>query len=502
VSSLLGELGSISLNSLGEAIAFAAGYGARDAIAPPSAAIGQKAWSLAPIRALDPHDVAALAAENSDSPYATYVEAMNSGINQDRFEQLVELAQRAPAIAMALELWRRDEITEDDVTVALNKAYLPELWHDPIKALKEARLAPAQIALGIVRSVIADPGLLAVSLDTSDSNVARYPVAGFDALAEAAAAGIDEDRLRTLVGEIGLPMSAQQAASAYFRDIITKGAFNQAILEGDTRPEWAAAILEQARQIPTAHDFIEGHLRTWIDEAAMYAGAARHGMSEADAELVFNITGRPLPVHQITKGKARGGSYDGPTDQIPADFLKAIAESNVRPEWYELDYLANQYTWPSYFVLKPLTAAGTITVEECASILEWSGWQPELAAKTAASFTSSGSSSKQPTEAQLAAQYEAGQIDRATYVADLEARGYSSTNAEKVAQATDGKPLISARTAILSKLRAGVVAGGITPEQAAAELAKTTVAPATIPQLVAAWQHEHEIEHPPAAATA
>src|SRR5207248_3017235 len=142
------------------------------------------------------------------------------------------------------------------------------------------RLAPAQIALGIVRSVIRDPGLLVVSLDTSGSNVPQYEPLNLDALEEAMASGIDRERLRGMVGEIGLPMPVVRAASAVFRGILTRGAYNQAVLEGDTRPEWGDAILEEARQIPSAIDGVQARLRGWTDDAGMYAQTARHGMSE------------------------------------------------------------------------------------------------------------------------------------------------------------------------------------------------------------------------------
>lgn len=502
MSSLLGDLGGIAANTAGETIAFAAGRAGSETLSPIAEAVAQKAWQTAPIRAFDPELAAKIVTERIENSDWGVAESARSGISPERFADLLAEAYAPVGFGELLQMRRRGTISADDFDHGVDKLAVEEQYRAGLTDLQNLKLSPAEIALGIVRSVIADPGLLAVTLDTGDSNIAKYPVAALDAIAEAAAAGIDTDRLRVLVGEVGLPMSAQQAASAYFRAIITLGAFNQAILEGDTRPEWAAAILDQARQIPTAHDYIESHLRTWIDQQAMYDGTALHGMSSTDTDLLFSVAGRPLPPHQITKGLARGGSYDGPTDQIPEAFLKAIAESNVRPEYYELDFLANQYSWPSYFVLKPLVAAGTLTVDEATSIFEWSGWEPTLAAKTAASFGSSTSSAKLPTEAQLATQYEAGQIDRATYVSDLEARGYSADNAEKVASATDAKPLISARTAILTKLRNGVVGGGISAEQATAELEKTTVAPATIPQLVAAWQHEYAIEHPETATAA
>ena len=49
--------------------------------------------------------------------------------------------------------------------------------------------------------------------------------------------------------------------------------------------------------------------------------------------------------------KRRGGIYDGPTDQIDPDFLKSLRESNIRPEWYNLEW-AYRFTQPSIFVIR------------------------------------------------------------------------------------------------------------------------------------------------------
>src|SRR5438105_3309226 len=137
---------------------------------------------------------------------------------------------------------------------------------------------------------------------------------GLDPFAEAKAMAVDEERLKVLARIVGLPASPDLAARMVFRDIIERIDFDRAIAEGNTRNEWAPFLFEGFRQIPTAHDGIEGRLRGWIDDAAMYAQTARHGMSKADTDLLFKITGRPLSFHQVFIGERRGGVYDGATD--------------------------------------------------------------------------------------------------------------------------------------------------------------------------------------------
>jgi len=101
---------------------------------------------------------------------------------------------------------------------------------------------------------------------------------------------------------------------------------------------------------------------------------------KADTDLLFKITGRPLSFHQVFIGERRGGVYDGPIDAIDPAFLKALRESNIRPEWYNLAW-AQRYSYPSAFVLRALTEAGDLTQAETHEILLFIGWPPPLAEK-------------------------------------------------------------------------------------------------------------------------
>jgi hypothetical protein len=334
-----------------EAAAFAGGLAIHPALSPLIRDLENITWSAHPDKKLDLVLAAEVAAEDVAQYAAMEDEVRNNGWDSEQFKWAHGATLNAPGVGELLQLLRRNAEVPIDFAHGLRKAKLETLWDDALRNLKDARLSPQQIALGIVRSVVADPGLLAVSLDTSGGVVPAYPVWKGDALAEALTGGYDADRLRVLVGEIGLPMSAQQAASAYFRNIIKLGDYNRAILEGDTRPEWAPFILDQARQIPTAHDGIEGRLRGWLTDAQMYAQTARHGMSKADTDLLFKVQGRPMSHHAVFLAMRRGGVYDGPTTEISAPFLKSLQESNERPEWYNLEW-AYRFAQPSVFVIR------------------------------------------------------------------------------------------------------------------------------------------------------
>ncbi len=379
----------------GLAIGEGVGGAIADTVEPRLQNFKNDQWSKHTDKPLDPAQAAEVAAELYDTYDDMLREASFSGYDATRFAHLWDVTLTAPGMGELLTMLRRTTITPDDFSFGLRKAKLGARWDTAITDLQHVRLSPQEVALGIVRSVIADPGLLAKDLDLSGGIVPAYPTWGGDALSEALAGGFDRDRLQVLVGEIGLPMSAQQAASAYFRGIIEHGDFNRAILEGDTRPEWAPYILDQARQIPSAVDFVQGRLRGWLKDAEMYAGTARHGMSQADTDLQFKIHGRPLSFHQVFIGLRRGGVYDGPTASIDPAFLTALKQSDIRPEWYDLAW-AQRYNYPTAFVLRSLTESGDITGQEAETILLYEGWEPTLAATVAAKWSGGTTATADP----------------------------------------------------------------------------------------------------------
>lgn len=475
----------------------AIGEAAAAALEPVFEPIAQDAWKSKPTKVLELGQLAGLVAQALNSVEDVLDDAERNGYDRDQLLSAIQLGLRAPGPPDAEKLYLRAKadpagsITLAQLHHAYGKAGIEyQYWEALTAAAETTLLSPAELALGIVRSTIKDPGLLVVTLDVKGSNVPQYPTAALDALDEAAAAGINAERLRALVGSIGLPMSTQQAASAYFRNIITLGAYNQSILEGDVRPEWAPFILEQSREILTAHDYVEARLRNWLtSDAEMYAGTALHGMSEPDTDLLFKITGRPIPVHQVTKGQAYLDDQPGGAVTILPDEQLSLEQSNVRPPWYQLAVAANRYTWPGYFVLKALTP-GTITVAECASILRWSGWEPTLALQTAQSFAAGTTTAKKITAAQVVAPYDAGQVDRNTTLASLQTIGYSADDAETYLASVDARPVVAARTSALAKVRSLFVAGKLTVAQATAALEGLGVPESAQGGLLAAYEAE------------
>lgn len=394
-SSVFGRLQKFFGNTVSSAAGFAAGFAAGPALAPELQDLINETWQLHPSRVPEPGTLASGVAQGQIDPKLAATWASYHGIDAQRFAALVNIANVGPGVPTAFDLWRRGVIDEAGFRRAALRDGLEEEWINDLVQIKLTVLDQAALANAIHRGLIPDPGLLAVALDTRGGNVADYPVYPIDALKEALANGWDHDHLGVLVGLTGLPMGSHEAAQAYFRGVLALQDYYKAIAQGNTRNEWADAIKEQSRQIPTAHEYVENHLRGYSTDADMRAGAARHGMTTEDVELVFQNAGRPLTVRQITTALARGGKFNPEPGEITDPFDASVHESNIKPSYYELAK-ANRYTYPSAFVLRSLVQTGEISSADAEQVLLYEGWEPTFAHKVAQAWGSGGSGGTSP----------------------------------------------------------------------------------------------------------
>jgi len=421
----------------GLVIAAGVGAAAATALEPAFEVPRQDAWARLPNKILDVRTLARLAAQggvtlgNADgsTPGSAYGEAIRQGYAADKLQRLVWLELTAPDLAVTLELWRRgllgpvdDPKTIKLVEYALAKEQIEPAYWPALKELFSGRLNPALIATMVQRSILpnsVDPNTKTALLPVSQTdaanavydnwnastttqlktpaptghNVTPMPQVGLDPILEARAWGIDFDRLAAETRIVGLPASPDLAARMVYRGIGTPQDFVQAVAEGNARIEWAPALFEAFREILTASQYAELQLRGFLDRPGRLAHTLKHGMSEADSDLLYNLLGRSIPEHQIVTGEARGGTFEGPIDTIPKAFLQSLQRGNLRPEYYNLAY-ANRYSYPSAFVLRSLATSGEITEAEAEQLLLQIGWPPDLAKKVSASWAPAGTAAK------------------------------------------------------------------------------------------------------------
>jgi hypothetical protein len=405
----------------------------------------QEAEKAVHARILEMRELAELVATTLHTIADVREDALRNGFDEDSLRSAVQLALEAPPYSEVLDLWRRnatrpasEQISEAQVDHALGKAKIEYQFWPALKELVNARLSQQVIATAIQRGVMKAPFELPYNADVPVGKITPFPVSPLNTKAEAASSGVDLERLRVETALIGLPMALDRAARATFRKIITEDDFLRAVLEGNARGEWAGAELEVAREILSVTQYAESFLRGYTpDQETMFANMAKHGMSREDANLLFLNQGRPLAIHQVTTGLARGGVYDGPTDHIPAVFLDAVRESNIKPPYYDLDY-ANRYTYPTGFMIKAEAVAGTLAAADTSELLLELGWSPKWAGffsdKWAAKADSLVSAARTAAGTATRKAYVGGAISEIQARIDLSALDASTAAQDKIIQ--------------------------------------------------------------------
>lgn len=484
---LAGLLGRFTSQTASETLGFGVGVALAEALRPEANSLGQDAWAANPTKAVDAELAAAIVAEAVEQLTWGQSEAAMGGIDGARFAAMVGEALNAPAVGELLRMRRRGTINEAAFAHGLRKAKLEEQWDTAVAELAEERIDPAAIAVMVQRGVLRLAGLLPVGPPTDVGRVPPMPEVDIDPIAEAAAAGIDRDRLAAMTRIVGLPPGPTELMQLLNRREIDEADFYRGIAEGNTRNEWGSFLIALRRRLLTPHEYAEARLRGWIDEPAMIEGAGLSGMTADDTRLLSNLLGRPLSFRQAFIGLRRGGVYDGPTAGIDPAFLHSLRQSSVRPEWYHLAW-AQRFTYPSPFVLRALTSAGELTATETETILLYSGWEPGLAKKVSARWAAGGGGKgKAETLAELEDEYAGGYMSEAELRTALGLLGYSGDGLELLVHLNDARRVKRWREKVVDAIAAAHLAFKIDDTTATAELAEAGVAGEAATLLLNLW---------------
>lgn len=360
----------------------------------------QDAWHAAPNRLPDIGLLAALVAGGKIELSSAQDMAKRLGFDTGPFDSLVWLAQNRLEFPTMLRLWRLGaalpQFADPDKAGLVDRTLAHEQldWnYQPyLKALRLAELPGiGDIAYAVVRGYLPTDIPLPVAPPATSTNVKRFPQSTTKAETLAAAIGYDTAMLELEIARSGLSMAPGLAAQGRFREILADDDYHLAIAEGDLRTEWADALLEVSRAIPSPGEFEELRLRGWQTQQQAAAGAALHGMTADHAELLYQLKRRPLSPHQIKQALARGGTFDTTNAPFADPYTSSVHEANLGPEWYDLAvHLAGSY--PSLFQTNRLVTGGTITPDVGQLWLQRSGMADEVVTEIHKSWTGGSTS--------------------------------------------------------------------------------------------------------------
>jgi hypothetical protein len=471
-------------------LGIAAGGAASAAFEPALEIPRQQAWAAAPHRVLDPELLARLVAQGGVDLSTAETLATHSGYSKANLDALVYLAQSPPGEAELFLLWRMHVIDEPTFRAGMVKLGRRPDWIDHLEQTYSVPLTAAEAAVAIHHHVIPNQGQLpGLDLETT-GKVLRFPLVPIDAYRSAEAHGFSNDQLDAITRTLGLPPGLDTVARGVFRGILDRGDFTLAALQSNRRTEWQEYEFEIYRQIPTAEQFVEAHLRGWITQAEMYAGTALHGMSQADTDLEYQIHRRPLTVRQITQAEAWGGSFQPQAGELTDPYQASVHQANLGPEWYDLGQ-ALKHTYSVPFWWRSMVEAGAIAAADAKTILLRLGNPPDFADTAVAHFTAGGTAAtREATKSELLDEYEGGYISRTDYQTALEALGYTGTQLALELELGDARQAKAWRQKVIDAIHKAYVEHELADTAAISELATVNVTGDTATRFLQLWQLE------------
>lgn len=437
MSSILGEIG------LSEqlVLSYIIGIAGAPAVRPYVQSLVNEAWSSHPVLP-PPFPLLAQGVAQGQVPHDQAAGwAEQSGISGTAFDALVNTANVGMPLGNAFQSWRRGDLTDGQFQTQLHRLGIESAWWPMLQALKHDRLDLGALATAVHRGIMDGAGLLVTPVPSGSGNIPRIPQSNLDTLAEFAAQGIDPERARVLVADTGLPLALGQMLQLYNRGEVTATDVKVSVAESNVRNEYMDAALKLARHLLTPHEYAEAELRGVLSPAEAQAGANLSGLNDNDYGTLFAILGRPLNVHEITTGLARGGNYGGDYTDVPqGPYRDAIRRSAIRPEYADLAY-HNRYTYPSAFVLRSLASAGDLgSTANVQQTLEEIGWKPSFAQQVAAAWTTGPGGDSHVSKAQTQLwttthkSYVGREVSDATATTALEAAGVAAASVPAVLQ--------------------------------------------------------------------
>lgn len=279
--------------------------------------------SGAPVLPIGAQDAAELVARGLTGDGDGQDIANDNGIGADGFHKLVKLAQHAPALSYAFELYRRGEIPlggDDPEQVSLRGAMtdagIPAKWHDELAKLAVAIPTPAEIMNALLEGQI-----------SRGEAEKRWKDAGGDPTWFEAAYNSG--------GQAPTPTQALELLNRGIipRDGTGPGAvsYHQAFLEGPWRNKWLQPFLALAEYLPPPRTVTAMYHDGQIDHQLAAELLRKQGLS---AQLAEAYLSRASSTHttaekHLAKGEITKAYADGLMTRAQA--VKALESLKYQP---------------------------------------------------------------------------------------------------------------------------------------------------------------------------
>ncbi len=272
-----------------------------------------------------------------------------------------------------------------------------------------------------------------------------------DALDDAHAGGLSEERFAALVKVTGNPPGFETLLQMLRRGIITEHDVVTGIRQGYIKTEWAPFLLELRDEVLLPGQAVEAAVQNHLDYAIAETHAAHSGVTPFDFKVMFDNAGNPPGPTELLALWVRGYIPESELDQ-------GLRESRLKDKWIPaLKNLAIRKL-PQRTVAMLLTH-GAITDQSAVQHLRELGYSPEDAqAVVTAAHYAKAAPHKELSVTAVKELYTQHALSREQATADLVTAGYTEQVAGQLLDLADSAVLAALRKATIGRVRSRYVA--------------------------------------------
>jgi hypothetical protein len=390
-------------------------------------------------------------------------EAAYSGLDQDRFETLVQLAERPPTPAEVMELLRRGQIQHTTAVAHLRRNGFTLGDAGMFLTMREGPLSAEAMAAAWARS-LAEP----------DDVYKAAEVFGYNRP--------DADRLMGLAGE---PPNMEALITAWRRGIITEADVDRGIIQGPVRNEWIPT-LKALQQLPlspeeAASAVTQGHLSA----SQGFAKAQLSGVSQEDFDVIVENSGLPPGIEFAAEAFNRGLITDRQWEELflasriknkYIPLMRAMRTNAIPTETVRMMYRLGVY--PRDAAKKVLLGHGFTDVDAEAQLALEDNRRTEV--------------TKDLTRSQILGLFSDGIIPRGQAETMLRDMGFDEQETAWQVELVEMDKLRRFVNATVTRIRSAYVGGHFDEAQAADLLDQTGMAIEERDRVIALWDLERE----------
>jgi hypothetical protein len=300
---------------------------------------------------------------------------------------------------------------------------------------------------------------------------------------EAILAGVSPERFDAMVKATGNPPGWADLLDQWRRGLIGDADLEHGVRQGLLKDEWLPFV-RNLRHVPLpATTYLQGAVQGHMDLGEAKAKADGLGLTDADAQLVYEIDGNPLGPQEMLHLWNRGEMTEAEVDQ-------GFRESRYKNKYLAAFKALRRY-YPPARSITTLISHGGLTPEEGQHYFEAAG----LDATLARAYVVSAQHVKTASHKELAvgtvkSLYADRVIDRTAAVTDLAKVGYGGAEANLILDLADAQAKQRIRNQAVNRIHTLYLRHRLTPDVVRADLTKIGIFPDHITDLLAVWQLE------------